>query len=85
MSRLWTLTEAACTFRTERAVIRGLVVAHGLQTKVIPLNGNAKGLDASDMAILARALNQSPAEYQGKPSLRSRPNRKGPRRVPATG
>lgn len=51
-----TFGEAAAELGTTYAVISGLVKAHGLTPKPVPHNGNAKGLDRRDIAVLRRAL-----------------------------
>lgn len=51
-----TIKEAAVELETTVATIRGLVRAHEIEPKPVPRNGNAKGLDEADMAILRRAL-----------------------------
>jgi hypothetical protein len=53
---LMTIKEAAAELNTTVATIRGLVRAHGIVPKPVPRNGNAKGLDESDMATLRRSL-----------------------------
>lgn len=54
-----TYGEAARHLGVHRATIRDLVRAHGIEPKRVALNGNAKGLDARDLSVLARALNRS--------------------------
>lgn len=53
---LWTQTDAAEVFGTDLSTIIGLVKALGIETKPTGLPGRAKGLDARDMARIARSL-----------------------------
>jgi len=56
IEQLWTITDAASLFGTTVATIRGLIQAHGIETKPVPRNGKARGLNYSDMQVLALAL-----------------------------
>ena len=53
---LRTIGAAARELDTSEAGIRALIRAHGIKTLPVSHNGNAKGLDESHMAVLARAL-----------------------------
>lgn len=55
-----TIGETAVFFGTTPATVRGLVVAHGLDTFRVKSNGKAKGLRLPQLRVIARAL--------GKPS-----------------
>jgi hypothetical protein len=71
--RKYTLTlygEAAAELGTDIAVVRGLVKARGITPKPVPHNGNAKGLDRGDMAILRRALGRAGRKAEAGASAR---------------
>ena len=63
MSEIITLTEAAQQIETDPVTLSGLVKLLQIQPKPVPRNGNAKGLDRSDMKRIRRAIKagQSPA------------------------
>ena len=54
--QITSLSEAAVELGTRPLVIGELVRSLGIQPKPVPRNGNAKGLDPSDMKRLRRAL-----------------------------
>lgn len=54
--KLLTIMDAAAELGTDRATVAGLVRALGIATKRVPHSGKGKGLDARDMARLAKAL-----------------------------
>lgn len=59
MTDIRTTKDVAAEFGTTVATVRGIIRARGIITKPVPYNGNGKGLDAKDRAIIARALGRT--------------------------
>lgn len=51
-----TYGEAAEEFGASYETISNIARGHGLTPKPVPRNGNAKGLDRKDMAVIRKAL-----------------------------
>lgn len=60
MSDLLTYKEAADRFGVLPLTIRDLARRLGIVPKPVPRNGNAKGLDASDVERIRKALEPAP-------------------------
>jgi hypothetical protein len=56
---LLTITETAEWFDTTVATVRGLIRAHKLTPKRVRRNGKAKGLNLSDLRVIARSLGKT--------------------------
>lgn len=60
MDNLLTYKEAAKVLDVGPMTVRDLVRRLGIVPKPVPRNGNAKGLDASDVVRIRRALEPTP-------------------------